>query len=67
MLSERRQRILRIVVDSYLESGEPVGSKAIAGRDDVEWGASTVRAELAGLEQEGNQIIRNAEAELAVG
>jgi len=30
MLSERRQRILRIVVDSYLESGEPVGPKAIA-------------------------------------
>src|SRR5688500_1212648 len=53
MLSERRQRILRIVVDSYLESGEPVGSKAVAARDDVEWGASTVRAELAGLEQEG--------------
>jgi len=53
MLSERRQRILRIVVDSYLESGEPVGSKGIAERDDVGWGASTVRAELAGLEDEG--------------
>jgi heat-inducible transcriptional repressor len=53
MLSERRQRILRIVVDSYLESGEPVGSKGIADREDVEWSASTVRAELADLEREG--------------
>jgi transcriptional regulator of heat shock response len=30
MLSERQQRILKLVVDAYLESGEPVGSKAIA-------------------------------------
>src|ERR687888_2493109 len=53
MLSERQQRILRIVVDSYLESGQPVGSKAIANREDVEWSASTIRAELANLESFG--------------
>ena len=53
MLSERQQRILSLVVDSYLESGKPVGSKAIAERADVDWSASTVRAELAELEQAG--------------
>ncbi len=53
MLYERQQRILRLVVASYLESGKPVGSKAIAGREDVGWSASTVRAELAALEREG--------------
>jgi heat-inducible transcriptional repressor len=53
MLSERQQRILRIIVDSYLESGQPVGSKAMADREDVEWSASTVRAELARLESSG--------------
>src|SRR5438552_16965020 len=53
MLSERQQRILRIVVDSFLESGEPVGSKAIATSDGVEWSASTVRSELAALEAAG--------------
>ena len=53
MLNERQQRILEIVVGSYLESGAPVGSKAIAERTDVEWGPSTVRSELAALEQEG--------------
>ena len=52
MLSERQQEILRIVVDSYLESGRPVGSKAIAD-DEVSWSASTVRAELASLEAAG--------------
>ncbi|MGH2925905.1 MAG: heat-inducible transcriptional repressor HrcA, partial [Solirubrobacterales bacterium] len=53
MLSERRHRILSLVVDSYLESGRPVGSKSLAGRDDVPWSASTVRAELAELESDG--------------
>jgi heat-inducible transcriptional repressor len=53
MLSERQQRILSLVVDSYLESGRPVSSKAIADRGDVEWGPSTVRAELAQLERTG--------------
>jgi heat-inducible transcriptional repressor len=53
MLSARQQQILRRVVDSYLESGKPVGSATIAERDDVEWGPSTVRNELAALEREG--------------
>jgi heat-inducible transcriptional repressor len=53
MLSERQHRILRLVVDSYLESGAPVGSKSLAARAEVEWSASTVRAELADLERAG--------------
>src|SRR2546423_1211645 len=35
MLSERQQLILNLVVDAYLESGKPVGSKVIAERADV--------------------------------
>ena len=53
MLTERQQRILNLVVGAYLESGKPVGSAAIAEDPDVEWGPSTVRAELAALEREG--------------
>jgi heat-inducible transcriptional repressor len=53
VLSERQQRILDLVVDFYLETGAPVGSKAIAGRGDVGWSASTIRAELAELERAG--------------
>ena len=53
MLSERQQRILELVVDSYLESGKPVGSKALTERPGIEWSSSTVRAELAALEHEG--------------
>jgi heat-inducible transcriptional repressor len=53
MLTERQEQILRLAVERYLETGSPVGSKAIADHDDVEWGASTVRHELSELEREG--------------
>ena len=50
MLSPRQELILRLVVDAYLASAKPVGSKEIAEKPEVEWGPSTVRAELAALE-----------------
>ena len=53
MLTDRQQQILTLVVNSYLESGKPVGSAAIAEDAAVDWGSSTVRAELAALEQRG--------------
>jgi transcriptional regulator of heat shock response len=53
MLSQRQELILRLVVDAYLASGRPVASKPIAEREEIEWGASTVRAELAALEAAG--------------
>ena len=31
-LSERRRKILRVVVENYIETAEPIGSKAIAER-----------------------------------
>jgi heat-inducible transcriptional repressor len=52
-LTERQERILGLAVDAYLASGRPVGSRAIAEHEEVEWGASTVRAELAALEKAG--------------
>ncbi len=53
MLSKRQELILRLVVDAYQASARPVGSKELAGLPEVEWGASTVRAELAALETAG--------------
>ena len=53
MLSARQQLILRKVVEDYLQTGQPVGSKFLASASDVEWGASTVRHELAVLEEHG--------------
>src|ERR1700753_2510850 len=53
MLTERQELILRLVVDAYLASPRPVPSKDVAEMPGVEWGPSTVRAELALLEREG--------------
>ena len=52
-LSPRQELILRKVVDGYVEAGQPVGSKALTTSGDVTWGASTVRHELAVLEEQG--------------
>ena len=51
MLSPRQELILKLVVDAYLASGKPVASRELA--EEVEWAASTVRAELAALEAAG--------------
>ena len=53
MLSPRQELILKLVVDAYLASGHPVPSKELVELPGVEWGASTVRAELAALEAAG--------------
>jgi heat-inducible transcriptional repressor len=52
-VTTRQQFILRKVVEGYSELDHPVGSQWLAGQDDVPWGPSTVRAELARLEEVG--------------
>jgi heat-inducible transcriptional repressor len=49
----RQRFILRKVVEGHLELDQPVGSKWIAEQIDVPWGPSTVRGELARLEEVG--------------
>jgi heat-inducible transcriptional repressor len=53
MLSPRQERILYKVVDDYLRTGQPVASRTIAAGGDLECGPSTVRNELALLEEYG--------------
>ncbi|MGA2455798.1 MAG: heat-inducible transcriptional repressor HrcA [Solirubrobacteraceae bacterium] len=53
MLSPRQERILCKVVDDYLRTGQPVASRSIAAAADLECGPSTVRNELALLEEYG--------------
>ncbi|MDX6643762.1 MAG: heat-inducible transcriptional repressor [Solirubrobacteraceae bacterium] len=53
MLSPRQDLILRKLVAGHLELGQPVGSKWLAADDEVTWGPSTIRHELAVLEELG--------------
>jgi len=52
-LSARQELLLAKVVDGYAETGQPVGSKALAADPDISWGPSTVRNELSVLEERG--------------
>jgi heat-inducible transcriptional repressor len=52
-LTRRQQEILRRVVEEYVATGEPVGSKTLVDRSDLRVSPSTVRAELAELESMG--------------
>jgi heat-inducible transcriptional repressor len=51
VLTDRQELVLRRVVEGYLDVGAPVGSKALAA--EIEWGPSTIRHELANLEEVG--------------
>src|SRR5438445_7438171 len=53
MLTHRQELILRKVVDDYLRTGTPVASKSIAADPDLDCSPSTVRNELALLEEYG--------------
>jgi heat-inducible transcriptional repressor len=52
-ITSRQKLILKKVVEGHVELDQPVGSKWIADQRDVPWGPSTVRAELARLEDAG--------------
>jgi heat-inducible transcriptional repressor len=51
MLTQRQELVLRRLVEDYLDAGAPVGSKALSAA--FEWGPSTIRHELANLEELG--------------
>jgi heat-inducible transcriptional repressor len=52
-LTPRQTFLLRKVVEAHRDLDQPIGSKWIAEQDDVPWGPSTVRGELAKLEEVG--------------
>ena len=55
-ISERKKKILQIVVDEYIETATPVSSKAITQKHLTEVSSATVRSELAALEDQGYLI-----------
>jgi len=53
MLSERQRMILNAIIDDYIRSAEPVGSRSISKRGDVSFSPATIRNEMADLEEMG--------------
>jgi heat-inducible transcriptional repressor len=52
-LSERSKQIFRQIVDTYVETGEPIGSRTIARRPDQHLSPATIRNVMADLEEAG--------------
>ncbi len=52
-MDERKLKILAAVVDEYIITGEPVGSKAISKRPEINVSSATIRNDMAVLEQLG--------------
>ncbi len=52
-LSDRKMKILHAVIQNYLETGEPVGSRTISKYTDLNLSSATIRNEMADLEELG--------------
>lgn len=52
-LDARKKRVLRAVIDDYIESAEPVGSRTLARKYDLGVSPATIRNEMADLEMLG--------------
>ena len=49
-LSDRKEKILDAIIRSYLETGEPVGSRTISKNTDLNLSSATIRNEMSDLE-----------------
>jgi len=52
-IDERKKRILESIIRDYVATAEPVGSRAIARKEDIHLSAATIRNEMSDLEQMG--------------
>ncbi|MFR8999758.1 MAG: heat-inducible transcriptional repressor HrcA [Anaerobutyricum soehngenii] len=52
-LDERKMKILKAIISTYLETGDPVGSRTIAKDSDLHLSSATIRNEMADLEELG--------------
>ena len=52
-LDERKTKILNAIIQTYLDTGEPVGSRTISKFTDLNLSSATIRNEMADLEEMG--------------
>ncbi len=52
-LDERKTKILKAIIKTYLETGEPVGSRTISKYTDLHLSSATIRNEMSDLEELG--------------
>ena len=53
LLDDRKVTILKAIIKTYLETGEPVGSRTISKYSDLKLSSATIRNEMSDLEEMG--------------
>jgi heat-inducible transcriptional repressor len=53
MLTERQLLLLQAIIDDFIETAHPVGSRSLAKQESIPYSAATIRNEMADLEELG--------------
>lgn len=53
LLTERQKLILSAIVDNYIKTAEPIGSRSISKQNEINYSPATIRNEMADLEEMG--------------
>ena len=53
VLDERKRKILKAIIKTYMETGEPVGSRTISKYPDLNVSSATIRNEMSDLTDMG--------------
>ncbi|MFD1445302.1 heat-inducible transcriptional repressor HrcA [Oceanobacillus profundus] len=53
MLTERQLTILQVIIDDFIDSAHPIGSRALSKKENLPYSAATIRNEMADLEELG--------------
>lgn len=52
-MDERQQKLLTLVIENYIKTAEPIGSRFLVEKAGLDWSEATVRNELRALEEDG--------------
>ncbi len=52
-LTQRQEKILNVIIRTYMETGDPVGSRTISKASDLNLSSATIRNEMSDLEEMG--------------
>ncbi|MDL4841488.1 heat-inducible transcriptional repressor HrcA [Aquibacillus rhizosphaerae] len=53
MLSNRQLLVLQVIIDEFIQTAQPIGSRSISKKDEVSFSSATIRNEMADLEELG--------------
>ncbi|MCT2537615.1 heat-inducible transcriptional repressor HrcA [Aquibacillus koreensis] len=53
MLTNRQLLVLQVIIDEFIQTAQPIGSRSIAKKEDVSFSSATIRNEMADLEEMG--------------